>query len=74
MGIENNNRGTNRPEKRLTREEQIRIRKRINSRNENVRRGKRSIPLNDPRRRVEGNLTEEEIIQREIQRQRRLYR
>lgn len=74
MGIENNNRGNNRPEKRLTREEQIRIRKRINSRNENVRRGKRSIPLNDSRRRVEGNLTEEEIIQREIQRQRRLYR
>ena len=73
MGIENNNRGSNRPERRLTREEQIRMRKRINNRNENVKNSRRSIPLGDPRRRINENLTEEEIIQREIMRQRKLY-
>ncbi|MGL4874221.1 MAG: LCP family protein [Clostridium sp.] len=67
------NRGK-RLERKLSKEEELARKARIAKRNANMRReqGKRKIPINDPRRKV-NYITEEEKVRREFERQRRIY-
>ncbi|MGL4847552.1 MAG: LCP family protein [Clostridium sp.] len=61
-------------ERKLSKEEELARKRRIAKRNSNMRngQGQKRIPANDRRRRVD-NLTEEERLRREIERQRRIY-
>ncbi|MGL5648077.1 MAG: LCP family protein [Clostridium sp.] len=65
------NRGK-RLERKLSKEEELARKKRIAKRNDNMRKGQRKIPINDPRRKV-NYVTDEEKVKREFERQRRIY-